>query len=185
MNGMEAIRTKDKLFLAVVVPAAAVAAYVLLWRADAVKRIETLSRERASLVTVEDFPAERTLAERRLAAAREELAAEERIPMPAVRVKADPAEGVAARERAVLEVFRQAGLIVTSSAATAVESVAGGEVLKRTGTRPAPVCRAYAIDGRYPGLVAALRTMAGREMAVIPERVEMVRPGHWSVVLWL
>lgn len=182
---MEEIRTKDKIFLAVVMPVAIVAAYFYFWRNDAARRVDELSRERDSLVAVEDFSFEKQQVERQLASAKEELAAEEKIPMPAAKVKADAADSVAARELAVLEVFRGAGLSVTSSVAAEAKESRTGNVLKATGTRPAPVCRTYQIGGRYPDLLTALRTVASREMAVIPECVGMSKPGHWTLTLWL
>jgi len=182
---VEAIRTKDKVFLAVIVPVAVAAAYFYFWRNDAARRIDALAGERDALVAVEDFPFEKQQAERQLAAAKEELAAEQKIPMPAAKVKADAADSVAARELAVLEIFRATGLTVTSSAAAEAKESRSGYVLKATGTRPAPVCRTYEIGGRYPDLLAALRTVAAREMAVIPEGVGMSKPGHWTLTLWL
>jgi len=182
---MDEIRTKDKIFLAVVMPVAIAAAYFYFWRNDVARRVVELSRERNSLVAVEDFSFEKQQAERQLALAREELAAEEKIPMPAAKVKADASDSVAARELAVLEVFRGAGLSVTSSAAAEAKESRAGNVLKATGARPAPVCRTYQIGGRYPDVVTALRTVASREMAVIPEGVAMSKPGHWTLTLWL
>lgn len=182
---MEKIRTKDKLFLAVAGPVVLAVAYAYFWRGDTSRRVDALAAERAALVAVEDFPIERQLAERQLAEAREELAAEKKIPMPAVRVKADAADSVAARELAVLGIFRAAGLALLNSAAAEANDPRGGEVLKATGARPAPVCRTYEVGGGYPGLLAALREMAAREMAVVPACVGMSKSGHWTLSIWL
>lgn len=182
---MDAIRTKDKLFLAVVVPAALVAAYVFFWRTDTARRVAALRDEDAALVTVEDFSAERQRAQGALATAREELSVEGNRPLPALRVKAQAADGVATRERAVLEVFRHAGLTVARSDGAENADAATREVLARTGARPEPVCRRYAIVGSYPQVCAALRSFAEREMAVLPECVEMSAPRQWTLILWL
>jgi len=182
---MDAIRTKDKLFLLVVAPLALAAAYVFLWRGDAVRRVDACRGELAELVSAEDFPDARAQAERRLAQALEELSAEKKVAMPAAQVTAEVGDSVAARERAVRSVFRQAGLVVTRSAHAEPKAPAAGDALRRTGVRPDPVCRLYVIDGGYAPLCTALRTFGIRKMAVIPDRVEMARPGHWTVALWL
>lgn len=182
---METIRTKDKLFLAVVVPIALAAAYIYFWRTDAVRQVEALEREDATLVTVEDFPVERQRAQQLLTMAKEELAAEEKRPMPVAKVKANADDSIAARERAVLGIFRLAGLTVERSDKSEQEDATASGVLNRTGLRPTPVCRQYTIVGCYPQICASLRTFVEREMAVIPDRVEMTAPGRWALTLWL
>jgi hypothetical protein len=77
---MTEIRTKDKLFLAVVVPVAIIAAYWYGWRASAGRRLAELETSHAQLVAVEDFPMEKRRAERELAEANAELEAEKKIP---------------------------------------------------------------------------------------------------------
>ena len=182
---MEAIRTKDLLFLACVVPLAAVAAYVCLWRTDASRRADALARECASLVSAGDYPDERAALEHRLAEAKAELVAERQAPPPAEQVLADPADRLADRELAVIETFRAAGLAVVRSATCDRATARFAAVLQASGTRPQPACREYALEGPYPALVAALRTFERRKMAVIPDCVEMPRPGRWIVALWL
>lgn len=190
---MTEIRTKDKLFLAVVVPLALLAAYWYLWRADAGRQADELARRRVALVAEEDFPMEKRRADKALDEAKAELEAERGQPMPQTKVKADAQERAAERERAVLQVFREAGLTVVGSAATgetrrdAAQTGKAGEVLKATGARPVPLHRSYTIDGRYPDVVKALETLAAREMAVIPDGVVMraEKRNRWTVEVWL
>jgi len=182
---MEAIRTKDKLFLALVAPVALTVAYAYLWRTDAVRMVGALAREDSELVTVADYPLERERARRQLTAARDELAAEEKRPAPEAKVSANPNDTVAARERAVLEVFGGVGIAVERSSGAENGDAAARDALVRTGLRPDPVCRQYAVVGSYPQVCAALRAFAERRMAVIPDRVEMATPGRWTLALWL
>ena len=190
---MTEIRVKDKLFLAVAVPLALLAAYWYLWRADAGRQMDELSRRHETLVEEEDFPMEKRRADKALAEAKAELEAERKKPMPQTKVKADAQARAAERERAVLQVFRESGLTVVGSAATdgqrrdRVQTGKAGELLKATGARPEPLHRSYTIDGRYPDVVKALGTISDREMAVIPDGVVMraEERNRWTVEVWL
>ena len=102
---MTEIRTKDKLFLAVVVPLAAAAIYWFGWRADAGRRIDALRQRQSALVSQEDFDDEMARARRQADAAREELAAERSAPAPVSKVKGGADESEAERSRTVVETF--------------------------------------------------------------------------------
>lgn len=188
---MTKMRTKDLIFLVVVVPAALVSAYWYCWRASAGRRIAELQGRQAQLVTAEDFPSEKRRADRELAEARAELEAEKKVPQPQVAVVAEAGESEAERERRAIEVFREAGLTVVASEAPKGDAAAGagraGGLLKATGTRPFPSRRAYTVDGRYPDVVKALRAFAERKMAVIPDCVRMRATGRnrWTLEVWL
>ncbi len=193
---MTAVRTKDKLFLIVVVPAVLAAAYAYFWRMDAAKRIERLETRRDSLVSEEDFPFEKAAAERRLASAREELERERATPPAELGVRARADATPAERERDVLRVFGECGLgIVRSNVEGTVEelqssspaSVAGGVALRETGFRPEPVLRRYVLDGSYPAVKRALDRFASEKLAVVPARVEMrdAERERWTLALWL
>ncbi len=201
---MTEIRTKDKLFLAVVVPLAVVACYWYGWRADAGRRLNDLEHRHAALVTEEGFPFEMRTAQRNLAAAEAELEAERKTPPPEAKVKARRESVAAERERAVLNVLNGAGLFVAAVrnaqteqsgqfdeiAALPAESeraFVGGTILAATGVCPSPVLRTYVIEGRYPQVVKALETFAARQMAVVPEQVNLFDSsrGRWLLSLWL
>lgn len=182
---MDAIRTKDKLFLAVVIPVALAIAYLCIWRAGESRRVGEMEREDAALVTVEDYPAELEKCRRLLEEAQAELEAEEKHPMPETKFKGSADDSMAARELAVLEVLGIEGLLVGKSRNAEVDVQTVREVLVRTGLRPDPVCREYSVAGSYPKICSALRTIAERKMSVIPERVEMTEPGRWTLALWL
>ena len=178
---MTEVRAKDKLFLAVALPLAALAFYIYGWRFDAAKRFDALTERHAKLVKAEDFDFEKTAAERTLRAAEEELAAEKAVPPPVVKVKADAQASAAEREREVLAVFRAAGLRVVATERT--EPQAGAALLGATGTRPEPVSRSYRLDGRYPEVRAALEAFARDEKAVIVEKLDMEESGsgRWKL----
>ena len=188
---MTEMRTKDKLFLAVAVPAALLAAYWYCWRASAGRQLDELQSRQSQLVTAEDFPMEKRRAERELAEAKAELEAEKRIPRPQVAVVAEAGASEAERERHVLQVFREAGLTVVASEAPKGDAAANpgraGELLKATGARPLPRRRAYTVDGRYPDVVKALRAFDEGKMAVIPDCVQMRETGRnrWTLEVWL
>ena len=201
---MTEIRTKDKLFLAVVVPLALVAGYWYGWRAEAGRRLDGLERRHATLVTEADFPFEMATARRNLAATEAELEAERKLPPPEAKVKARRESVAAERERAVLNVLNGAGLFVAAvrnaqtdsnirfdeTAAWMPESArtfVGGTILAATGVCPNPVLRTYVVEGRYPQVVKALETFAARQMAVIPEKVNLNESerGRWTLSLWL
>ena len=191
---MTEIRTKDKLFLAVVVPVAVIAAYWYGWRASASRRLAELETSHAQLVAVEDFPMEKRRAERELAEANAELEAEKKISPPQTKVSADAQASAAERERQVLQLLREAGLTVVGSteskdgaSSSGPRTARGGELLKATGLRNVPVHRAYTVDGRYPDVVKALKAIDDRKMAAIPDRVLMRASGRnrWTLEIWL
>lgn len=201
---MTEIRTKDKLFLAVVVPLAVVACYWYGWRAEAGRRLDALERRHAALVTEADFAFEMATARRNLTAAEAELEAVRKLPPPEAKVKARCESGTAERERAVLNVLNGAGLFVATVqnaqtesnirfdeiAASTLESArkfVGGDILTATGVCPNPILRTYVVEGRYPQVVKALEAFASRQMAVIPEKVNLNESerGRWTLTLWL
>lgn len=193
---MTEIRTKDKLFLAVVVPLAAVVCYWFGWRADAVRRLDDLERRHAALVAEDDFAFEMAKARRELAASEAELESERKTPAPETKVKARCESVVAERERAVLKVLNGAGLFVSAAKSVLTEqdvqsederAFVGSDVLKATGVCPQPILRTYVVEGCYPQVVKALETFATRQMAVIPEKVNLLGTGRgrWTLSLWL
>ena len=186
---MTEIRTKDKLVLAVVVPLALLAAYWYGWRAAAGRQIAELENRQETLVTEEDFPQAKRQADRELAEATAELEAERKVPPPQATMKADAQASAAERERQTLQVFRDVGLTVVGSAEAKSDGTRAGkagDLLKATGVRPAPVRRSYTLDGRYPDVVKALRTFAEKQMAVIPDCVQMRAGGRnrWTLEVW-
>lgn len=183
---MTAIRTQDRLFVFLAVPLALVAAYVWFWRIDTARQIRAARGESAALVTADDFPFEMKKAERRLADARAELAAEQALPPPVLKVKGNAAATAAERESEVLRILRAAGLgILRSDVVTDAGALA--EKLAATGVCPAPIGRRYTLDGAYPAVRRALDAFAAEERAVLVERVEMraAGAGRWTITLWL
>ena len=188
---MTPLRTKDRLFLAVAVPAALIAAYAYFWRAPHAKKVRAYGERCAALVDPEDFPAEKRKLEKRVAESAAELEAERGAPAPESAMKGSPDDAPAARERIVLDVFREAGLRVVSSEAGertregGASAPRGGEVLKATALRPEPRARRYRLEGGYAAVRRALCALAERKCAVIPETLEMEGGDRWTVLLWL
>ena len=186
---MTEIRTKDKLFLAVVVPLVLLAAYWYGWRAAAGRQIAELEHRQETLVTEEDFPQAKRQADHELDEATAELEAERKVPPPQSTMKANAQASVAERERQTLQVLREMGLTVVGSAEAKGDGTRtgkAGDMLKATGVRPDPVRRSYTLDGRYPDVVKALKTFAEKQMAVIPDCVQMRAGGRnrWTLEVW-
>lgn len=184
---MTEIRTKDKLFLAVALPAALIFLYVWGWRNAAVKRLRALETQELALVTEAAFPQEKRTLEQKAEAAKKDLEEAKAAPMPAARVKGNPATSPAERERAVVETFRASGLRVTKIEPGAASGNAPGDAgaaLNATGVCPEPVRRVYRLDGAYPSVRRALDTFAGNEMAVVVEQLSMENNGNWSVSIY-
>jgi len=182
---MTPLRNKDRIFLAVVLPVALTAAYWFGWRAAAGRRLAADAARAAVLVSAEDFPSEMARAKRARDAALAERDAARKLPPPRTCLRGDPGEGAAQREKYVLDTLREAGLSVLKSA-PAKEAGAGGECLKATGVRPAPVCRTYTVAGVYPRVAAALAAFARRELAVVPARLRLEDSarGTWTLEVW-
>ena len=135
---MTEIRTKDRIFLAVAVPAVVAALYWFGWREGEWRRIGELRQRQSALVSQEDFDDEMARANRQARAAREELAAERNASPPARKVKGDAGESEAERGRAVVETLRAAGLKIVRSEASDCASAA----------RSAPDSDGSQVDGR-------------------------------------
>ena len=189
---MTPVRAKDKLFLAVAIPLAAVALYAYAYRAGATRKLESLRMESASLVDEMTFDDDMRSAKRALAAAEAELATESSAPVPPSAVKASADESPAERERQVLEVLLTCGIGVIRTEDATPKSGAndgtarGGDALKATGVRPDPSLRRYTLDGAYPAVRRALGAFASRKMAVVPESLEMRENGRgrWTLSIW-
>lgn len=181
------IRPKDRLFLLVAAPLALAAAYVFLWRGEAAARLEADGRTVRALVAPEDFDRTLAAAERARAEAEDGFARAQAEPVPAAAVAADAAESAAERERAVLAVFREAGLHVVSSRPSAESDARALDALKATGSRPGPLRRVYLVDGRYPDVVSALAVFSARKMAVVLESLSMSDAPlpRWKLEVWL
>jgi len=184
------VRAKDKVFLAVVVPLAAVAAYAFLWRADAARRLDSLVGRNAALVAPGDFPMEMRRAERRLADSAAELESERAVPAPAAKMSADAGATPAERESSVLNAFREAGLVVVRSETPEPqpEGGAGDAVSEAVGPGGwRATCRRYTLDGTYPAVKRALDAFAARKMAVVVDKAEMRESGRgrWTLEAWL
>ena len=174
---MTEIRTKDKIFLAIVVPAAVAALYWFGWREGEWRKIDALRQRQSALVSQEDFDDEMARANRQVRAAREELAAERNVAAPASKVKGNAGESEAERGRAVVETLRAAGLkIVRSEVSDGAQSVL--DALKRTAVRPNPTVRRWTVDGAYPALMSALDGFVSGELALVPVSVSIKPPSR-------
>lgn len=182
------VRTKDKIFLAVLVPLALVACHFHFLRAPEARRLAVLRTEQARLPDIEQFPAERRRLEKRLLDARAALDAARAEKPPEAAVRGSAEETVAARHGAAVRTFAEAGLRVVR-----VETVSGGAsrgdaVLQGTGVRPAPAARRFVLEGDYGAFLAALGAWMEAKAAVVPESVSMeggAQTCRWEVTLWL
>lgn len=185
------VRTKDKVFLAVVVPLALAAAYVWLWRLPTEKRLESLREEHRRLPDVEMFPMERRQLEQRAQEAERELAAARAEKPKEGAVKGDPTASATRRQDAVVAALTAKGVKVRSVApvqSSRQEDARGMGVLRDCGVRPTPVAIRLEVEAEYSVLVQALRAFADARAPVVPESVSLSPANshlHWSFVLWI
>ena len=179
------VRVKDKVFLAIAVPAAAVAVYCGWWRPAQASRLAALeSRDRVT-VSETSFPSERRIRSAALRSAEAELAAEEAVKPPAAEVVADRSDSAAERMRGTVETFRRAGVRVLRSVfAGDAASGAAADALRATGTRPSPVKRRYLLEGGYGALCGALQGFSVAKAAVIVGSVKSAGAGKWEVEIY-
>lgn len=203
------IRSKDKVFVALVLPATAFWAYWHFYRGPAEARLSELDKMNAALFDDERFSAEMDKAVKDRAAAREargkadaekarvdaekvkadaelvaanaQVADEKAVALPPPKVVADPAVTAAQRENQVMTVFREAGLFVAK--VEAVPAILTAAALSATGSCPAPISRRYVLEGKYSQVKSALVAFAARKMAVIVGKVAMNESGagRWMV----
>ena len=184
---MTALRIKDKLFVVVVVPAVILGLYIYYWRIPHAERVKAASEACAKLITPEMYAAERAKLKKLVADTAAELEAEKKTNVPESKIAAGAGDTIAAREQAVLDVFRDAGLRVVSSEINNAEDggARGGAVLRATEMRPSPRGRLYRLEGTYSEVLRALGLITERKCAVIAERLEMEGGEKWSLLLWL
>lgn len=182
---MTALRLRDKIFVTVVVPAALLGSYVYFWRIPHMEKVKKESESCAKLITPENYAAEKQKREKLVADSAAELANEKKTPVPEAKITASAGDSIAARERVVLEVFRDSGLrIISSELCGEGGGSRGGGVLRATGYRPSPRARRYKLEGSYAAMRRALGLIVERKCAVIPERLEMYEGDTWSLFLW-
>lgn len=184
---MTALRIRDKLFVVLVIPAALLGAYIYYWRIPHAEKVKTASEACAKLITPEKHAEEKAKLQKLVSDTAAELEAEKKTNVPESRIAAGAGDTVAAREQAVLDVFRDAGLRVVSSEINNAEDggARGGAVLRATALRPSPRGRRYSLEGSYSAVRRALELITERKCAVIAERLEMEGGEKWSLLLWL
>ena len=186
---MTALRIRDKLFVVLVIPAALLGAYIYYWRIPHAEKVKTASEACAKLITPEKHAEEKAKLQKLVADTAAELEAEKKMNVPESKIAAGAGDTVAAREQAVLDVFRDAGLRVVSSEINNAEDggARGGAVLRATALRPSPRGRRYSLEGSYSAVRRALELITERKCAVIAERLEMEggEGEKWSLLLWL
>lgn len=188
------VRTKDKVFLAVLVPVALVAAFLWFERMPTSKRLGALRAEQARLPDADLFPSERRQLEGRLAEAEKALAAARAEKPAELAVKGDAGTTMAARQDAALAAFTAKGarIVRVEPAASGRDATRemsrGGAVLEGTGIRPVPEARTFVMEAAYGAFVGALRCFSAAKAPVVPEGVSLTVEGkkcRWEVTLWL
>lgn len=162
------VRTKDKVFIAVVLPLVLVGFYLHTWRPAAVKKLNALETRDRATVTEAAFADEKLARQRALRAAEAAVRAESAKPVPSPEVVGNAGDPPALRTESVLGVLRSSALRVVSS--EVVKSTGGSraaEALRATGTRPAPVCRIYRLKGAFTAVRAALEKFVEGKSPVI------------------
>ena len=186
------VRTKDRIFLGVVLPCVLLFGYAHFVREPQQKRIRALAAEHQNLPDVDLFPAEKMRLEKRLQDARADLAAARAEKEPELCVKGDPTATAATRQDAIVARLASAGgrvvRIAPPASETPDEQARGGAVLQATGRCPAPEARIFTIEADYAAFVSFLKTCASEQVPVVPEGVSMTPGGRtcrWEMTLWL
>lgn len=179
---MTEIRTKDKLFLAAVVPLALAIVYFMYPRESAVSKYKALQERDRVTVTHEEYPGQKRIRTIALREAQAAFAAEKekKPPEPEVVGSADAAP--ARRTHDVVAVFREAGMrVVSVSLAQKHDDARASHVLRATLVRPAPVKRMYVIEGSYPSLKKALETFVKEKTPVVASSLQSAGDDRWKV----
>lgn len=181
------IGKRDRIFLMVAVPAAAVAAYVFLWALPVGERILALEARESSLVAAEEYPAIRAVLESSLQKAEKALEEEKSLPPPDAGVAGDASLGDAARQRSLFASLAARRLRVLRSKPDSADGAFAGEALKATGAVAEPMRLRLLIEGSYPDLLSALESFSAEKSAVIPESVGFATGSRnrWEVSVWL
>jgi hypothetical protein len=181
------VRLKDKIFLALAVPAAVAGLYLWQWRPETAAKLESLRSRSRVTVGEAEFPGEKARRLAKLAEAEAGLKREESAPSPDRKVAGLAADTPAARTRTVVETFRAAGLrVVRSEMAAAASSRPAGnpaDVLRATGIRPEPVRRIYRLEGGYGPLRRALAAFEENRTAVIVGALANEGFNRWRVTV--
>ena len=178
---------RDRIFVAVALPLALLAAHWHFVRGPLEKERAALAAEQARLPDPDMFAVERRTLQTRVAEAEKDLDAARAEKAPEAEVRGEPGASEAARQQAVVDVLQAKGVRILK-----VEPVedggAGADILRATGVRPAPVARRIELEAAYPALVDVLAEFEARRMAVVPGPVSMASDGtscRWEVTLWL
>lgn len=186
------IRTKDKVFLGIVIPLTLLGCYFHFVRAPQVKRLAALKMEQQRLPDEAMFPMEKRQLQKRVADAEAALAQEKAEKPPESTVTGDPSALAATRQDAVLAALTKAGVKVVRvqslAQGTSSDDRRGEAVLRATGRCAAPEARQFTVEADYATLTTALGALATARVAVIPESVSLrvgSRTCRWEMVLWL
>ncbi len=179
------VRTKDKVFIAAVLPLVIAGLYLHAWRPAAVKKLNVLETRDHATVTEAAFPGEKLARQRMLSAAEAAVRAESAIPAPLPAVTGNAEDPPALRTENVLGVLRSSELRVVSS--EVVKSAGGSraaEALRATGIRPSPVCRAYRLKGAFTGVRAALEKFVDGKSPVVVSGAATGDGAEWRLEIY-
>lgn len=171
------IRTKDKIFLVVVMPILVSALYWWMWRDDAAKRLRNLQEEDLKLVELEDFPMEYKKAENRFSASSLKLEEARRLKPSCEFTLPSTDATFAERESVVLEILRKSGLEILRISSSEHDNSANADEFQLA-TNYRGQLRRYTLSGTYPSVMRALKKLSNNRVAVIPEEVGMTVSGH-------
>lgn len=182
------VRKKDVIFAAIVLPAAAVALYVWLWRLPAAEEMDGLARRSAQLVLQDEFPMRMRNAQERRAEAEAALAAAQALAPVERLVEGTPSARLAERQRELFALFAVNGARVVASKSFP-ESRSGRmhDAIAATGVRSEPVRMLVTVQASYTALRNALDAMVRGKCAFFPETLSFkaAAPEKWEIAIWL
>ncbi|MBO5642907.1 MAG: hypothetical protein J6S51_02760 [Kiritimatiellae bacterium] len=171
------VRTKDKVFLAVLIPILTAFLYWWIWRDDALKRLRSLQEEDLKLIEVDDFPMEYQKAQMRFDASKLKLENAKLLKPSQQLVSPSIDSTFAERETIVLDILRQSGLEILRISSSERDNSANANEFQLA-TNYKGQLRRYTLSGTYPSVMRALKKLSNHRVAVIPEEVGMTILGH-------
>jgi hypothetical protein len=181
------ITQRDRIFAAIAIPAALLAAYIFLVRAPLARNVDSMRVRLATLGDADTLRAERTVLDRRLAEGREALRTTEEAESARRDAEAQAlSDGTAAPADASARLRRAIALLGAPPASlriTSSELLAEGDsaslsaplVREAIGGQPATLWRFTAVAG-YSSIVAALRAISDQSLPVVVERATLEAP---------
>jgi hypothetical protein len=179
------VRTKDKIFVSVLLPILAICGFLYAVRSPAVKECNQMKARISQLPEPEMFPMMERRLKEKVESAKLELEKVKAEKMPDAKVVADKTASIASRREEVLRLIKMNGASVIT-----IEPVESKgfvhDVLRKTGVCSSPGKVKILLEGEYKSITGSLKEIEEKKMALVVESIEL-RAGDkckWEILLW-